>query len=120
MFTALHQDYGSAIEDRRQATGESRRASQRQRCFLKGFLFYDEGTAPLTVTVRNMSAGGAKIELGGPHPQSTMAKLLVPKWAFAAVYEIAWYATPVAGVRFIEKLDLTGHSDVATFFAAIE
>jgi len=51
--------------------------------------------------VRNVSAGGAKVEIQGPAPLPTRFRLIVSAWQFEADCEVVHRSENAVGVRFL-------------------
>ena len=69
-----------------------------------------------TVTVRNLSDAGAKLELSLHEGMSQAGVLLIPTRQAAFHFDVVWKAIPFVGVRFTSEVDLLIEKRIAAIF----
>jgi hypothetical protein len=100
--------YGSANDNAPLPFGE-RRGEARRRVLLKGKLVYPHNAFSADCTVRDLSAGGARIAVA-PEAVSADPFLIVVKNAVVHPSTTAWQAGGQAGLTFQGSVDLSGEA----------
>lgn len=80
---------------------EERRSEARSRTLKAATLIDALATAPDTCTIRNLSTGGAKLELDDARPVSTLFRLEIHSARRPA--ELVWQNGAHLGVRFLDS-----------------
>ncbi|KAA2237073.1 PilZ domain-containing protein [Salinarimonas soli] len=78
------------------------RSAPRQRAFLQGRIIFNGGNATLDCTIRDWSAGGARLELTNTVTIPDRFDLLVPQKAATYQATIAWRRENAVGVSFLD------------------
>ena len=85
-----------------------RRSSRRKKSFLRGKIIYDRGAHSCECTIRDVSDGGARVEL--PVGQIIPKKIFLVEMRGGIAYEceVRWRAPSSIGVLFLRSFPLGG------------
>ena len=82
------------------------RKSLRKRVLLGGIVVYNEGAFSTQCRIRDISEGGARIQLSGGQVIPTRVVLVDTRNRSAHVAEVMWFRPPEAGLRFLSSHQL--------------
>jgi hypothetical protein len=97
------------INDNASRPPHERRSEPRRRVFLKGKIVYPQNSFSADCTIRDLSAGGARIAVN-PEAISADPFLIVVKQAVVHQSRTAWQVGLQAGLRFVDSIDLGGET----------
>lgn len=86
-----------------QITNENLRSSPRQRTILRGTIFVNAVDAGHPCMIRNISEGGARIEMPDTSWVPKFFTLAIPGRELLTEVEVAWRADRSLGVSFIRR-----------------
>jgi hypothetical protein len=87
------------LRDQRPPGAYERRPPRKRTC-LNGKLVHGEGAFTIDCSVRDISAGGAKVVLAGHQPLPVDLHLIVVKYCVAYCAKAVWVNFPARGLQF--------------------
>ena len=87
------------------------RRSERERVFLAGRIVFHEGAYTYGCMVRDMSDGGARVEIPSARMLPRRLYFLTAKEEVAYDAELVWRTRLMAGIKFRESVDLPSCKD---------
>jgi hypothetical protein len=94
-------------------TNANARGSERMRAFMAARILFNKGMMHVDCTIRNISEGGAKLEISGAVTLPEEFDLVIPQKNQRRRARLCWRQDDACGVRFIdrpEEEDATGAS----------
>lgn len=101
----------AAGRPRAKAPEDDLRRGERVRTFLAGRLVFNEGAYSYGCVVRDMSEGGARVEIPSARMLPRRFYFLTSKGEFAYDSELVWRTRLMAGIKFRECVDLGACDD---------
>jgi len=105
-----------------QSVSQSRegRRSDRMRTFMAAKVSFSNGQSTLDCTIRNISDGGAKLQISGGITLPGEFDLIIPQRNFNRRVRLCWRNDEFCGVAFLDQGDaVTGASDAESIEAGL-